>query len=89
MSKFRKDPDATLDYTFDWTRWLSTGEAIVTHQIIAPSGVNVGATVADAEMVTAWISGGTNGNNYIVTCRVTTDQGRTDDRSIILQVLDK
>ena len=25
---FRKDPDAILDYGFDWSEWLASGEII-------------------------------------------------------------
>jgi L-rhamnose isomerase len=87
--RFRKDPDAVLDYTWDWSRWLQAGEAIVSHQILVPTGITLDSSDADAERVTAWLSGGTNGITYTVTCRITTDQGRTDDRSIAVWVLDR
>jgi hypothetical protein len=89
MTKFRKDPDAVLDYSFDWSKWLQGSEAIIAHTVIAPTGITLDSSDADAERVTAWLSGGTNGTTYNVTCRITTDQGRTDDRSIQVWVLDR
>ena len=29
VATFKKDPDATLDYTLDWSQWLPTGDTIV------------------------------------------------------------
>jgi hypothetical protein len=87
--RFRKDPDAILDYTWDWTQWLAQGEAITGHTVIVPTGITLDSSATDAGYVTAWIRGGTNGQTYSVTCRIVTDQGRTDDRSISLYVLDR
>jgi hypothetical protein len=87
--KFRKDPDAVLDYTWDWSLWLQTDEVIVSHQIIVPTGIALDSSDADDERVTGWLSDGTNGQTYTVTCRVSTDQGRTDDRSIAVYVLNR
>lgn len=87
--KFRKDPDAVLDYTWDWNRWLQQGESITAHTIIAPSGITLDTSGTDAGLVTAWLRGGTNGQTYAVTCRIETDQGRTDDRSIAIWVKDR
>jgi hypothetical protein len=87
--RFQKDPDAVLDYTYDWTRWLQAGETISSHSIIVPTGITLGSSATGDGLVTAWLSGGVNGTIYMVTCRITTNQGRTDDRSIWLSVLDR
>jgi hypothetical protein len=85
-SGYVKDPDAILDYRFDWSDWLD-GDTIVT----AAATVTTGATLASQSNTTTahtvWISGGTAGTRYTVTSRITTAAGRTDDRSIILHVL--
>lgn len=79
------DPDATLDYEWDWTGWLGT-DTIATAEIILPTGDDMTLTatvpvVADG-IVTTWLSGATLGMSYRVTCRITTVAGRTDDRTI-------
>jgi hypothetical protein len=89
MSRFRKDPDAILDYQWNWFDWLQPGEVIISHSIIVPSGITLDSSAVDGPYVVAWLRGGTNGQTYIVTCRITTDQGRTDDRSMELRMLDK
>ena len=34
-----KDPDAVLDYGFDWSAWLEAGDTIVTSEWIVPEGI--------------------------------------------------
>lgn len=86
---WRKDPDAVLDWVFDWSEWLAAGEAITSHQVIVPADLTLDSSGDDGSAVTAWLSGGTIGSVHTVTCRVTTDGGRTDDRSITIHVADR
>lgn len=81
-----KDPDANLDYAWDWTSWLPDGDTITSHQVTVPDGLTLGTTTLTGAIVTAWISGGTPGELYTVTCRITTSDGRTDDRSRTIKV---
>lgn len=99
-----KDPNATIDYLFDFapntngrdtngTDWLSSGESIASHTIVSDAGITVDSSVlADSNRsVRVWLSGGTAGNSYNVTCRITTDTvpARVEDRSIVVEVLEK
>lgn len=87
MDKFVKDPDAVLDYTWDWADFLQAGESIVTHAVTSDTAeLDVDSTTADATSITAWLSGGEDYQRALVTCHITTDQGREDDRSIYIQV---
>jgi hypothetical protein len=83
---FTKDPDAVLDYGFDWSQWLSPNEQIVTSTMIASSGINVNSSMNTISQTTVWLSGGTAGFPYTITNRITTNQGRTDDRTITIRV---
>lgn len=88
---FRKDPDAVLDYTWDWSAWLASGETI-TDATVTPSGTGLtvnGTPTTGAATVTAWLTGGTAGTEYLVTCHITTSQGRQDDRTITISVVDR
>ena len=42
MTIFTKDPDAILDFSFDWSDWLDSGagEAIDDHTIDADTGIS-------------------------------------------------
>jgi hypothetical protein len=79
---FVKDPDAVLDYQWDWSDWLAESETISTATVTAPDGITLASTAKSANAVTAWLSGGTAGVDYEVTCRIVTNQSRTDDRTI-------
>ena len=84
-----KDPSAVLDYVFDWTEWLATGETIDNYTITADTGITVDSSTEDAGKVTVWLSGGTAGINYRVACLITTSAGRTDERTIWIKVVDR
>ena len=84
-----KDPSAVLDYEFDWTRWLATGETIDNYTITADTGITVDSSTEDAGKVIVWLSGGTAGINYKVACKITTSAGRTDERTIWIKVVDR
>jgi hypothetical protein len=94
---FTKDPNAILDYRFDWkaatngngtSDYLAASEIITGHTIVAADGITVqsSALVDTATAVVVWLSGGSVGARYSVTCRVTTSAGRTDDRTIYVIV---
>jgi hypothetical protein len=78
-----KDPSARLDYVWDWTAWLAAGETITGQTVAVDSGdVAVdGTPTQTAGKVTAWLTGGTAGTTSLVTCHITTNAGRQDDRT--------
>jgi len=84
-----KDPSAVLDYVFDWTGWLATGETITDYTITADTGITVDRPTEDDGKVTVWLSGGTAGINYKVACLITTSAGRTDERTIWIKVTNR
>lgn len=88
-NKFRKDPDAVLDYKWNWEQWLQAAETIVAHTITVPSGITLDSDSHDTNSVTAWLSGGTINTIYIVACKIVTDGGRTDERSIQIRVAER
>jgi len=84
---FMKDPNAVLDYKWDWSSWLTSGDTITTANVTIASGdVTINSQSNTTTTVTAWISAGTVGTEATLTARVTTAQGRTDDRTITLKI---
>lgn len=81
-SEFIKDPDAVLDYQWDWSDWLAVGETIVSQVVTVPTGITLDSATASTTAVTAWLSGGTAGAVYSVACKIVTSSNRTDERSI-------
>lgn len=85
---FTQDPDAVLDYEWDWAAWLGT-DTIASHTVTAATGLTVDSTEATTTTVTAWLSGGTVGQSYAVTCHIVTAAGREDDRTVTVTVLER
>lgn len=91
-----KDPQAKLDYGVDWSDWLASGDPIQvaewrvslvtndTANVIIHSNTTSGIT----GISTAIISGGSAGNIYTVTCKITTTNGLIDERFFRLAVRD-
>ena len=87
---FTKDPDATLDYVLDWTEWLGAfGDTIATSSWTVPDGLVKVTESNTSVLATVWLSGGTDGQAYSVTNRITTVGGRADDRTIKIKVRNK
>ena len=89
IKNFPKDPQAVLDFEFDWSNWLQSGETISSHDITVPTGITLASDAESGGIVTVWLSGGTDGTNYIVACEITTSSARTDERSMRILVADR
>jgi hypothetical protein len=96
-SIFDKDPQAVLDYKFDWKAltngtgsedWLAASETISSHTVTATTGITVdSSSLTDTSTsVTVWLSAGTDQTTYTVTCHIVTSAARMDDRSITVRV---
>ncbi len=87
-----KDPDATLDYPFDWTQYLAPlTDTITAAEFILELPLVLDRQILNSEgtIAVAWISGGTVGETHRATCRITTAEGRVDDRSIFLKIKER
>lgn len=97
QSEWVKDPDAVLDYKFDWkaltngsgsSDWLAAGETIASHTItvtpvtLSPLTVDSSAETDVDTSVTVWLSGGLAGTEYGVACEIVTSASRTDERTM-------
>ena len=90
---FYKDPDDVLDYFFDWagktngnwnSDWLASGEEITSKTVTAEAGITEDSSAINAAKngVTVWLSGGTAGQSYEVSCKAVTNQGRTVEKTM-------
>ncbi|NVJ71383.1 MAG: hypothetical protein HWE08_13560 [Alphaproteobacteria bacterium] len=93
MTLYAKDPDSTVDYSFDWAAWLTADETITaTSWTISPSdsgAPNLGAQTAAGTVQGIFLSGGVAGNRYRLTCHIETDAGRTGERSLTLRIMER
>lgn len=79
-------PGADLDYSVDWSLWLDDGEVVVTSSWAATSGITLARqALIDGNLTTTFAAGGVEGQNYILTNTITTNQNRIDSRTITLR----
>lgn len=86
MITFTKDPNAVLDYIIDWTEWLGIGDTIKTSTWTVPTGLTKDSDSKTTTTATVWLSGGTAGQEYMVTNSIETISGRKEDRSFNIVV---
>ena len=88
---FPKDPDAVLDYKFDWKseNWLGAAETITARTVTVETGLTKDSDSEAAGIVTVWLSGGTAGESYSVACEIVTSDLRTDERTIQIDVMER
>ena len=84
----QKTVPGVLDYPFDWAAWLA-GDTITSHDVTVGSGITLDRDERAGAVVVAWLSGGVNGQSYLVRCRITTAAGRTEERTISVVVVDR
>lgn len=86
---YLKDPDAVLDYKWDWSSWLQGGETISSSVFTVTAGLTVNSTSNTTTTATVWLAGGTAGLVYSVGNRITTSLGRTDERTVQIRVQER
>jgi hypothetical protein len=84
MTPFTQDPNAVLDYPFDWSVYLAQiNDTIQTSQFIVDSGIVVESdAILNPANTVVWLSGAVKGKRYAVTNHILTAGGREDDWTI-------
>jgi hypothetical protein len=83
-----KDPNAVLDYQFNWASWLGS-DTIQTSTWDVPDGITKTGEDNSDTTATIWLSGGTAGTSYTLVNQIVTAGGRTDERTLVIHVKDK
>lgn len=89
VKTYLKDPDAVLDYGFNWSDWLATDETISTSTWTVPDGITEGSNAKTNIKTSVWLSGGTAGETYDVANKVVTSASRTDERTLSIRVVQR
>jgi hypothetical protein len=91
-----KDPNDVADYGLDWYgttakpgQMLIDADTITASIWIVPDGITRNSDAFDTRTTTIWLSGGTAGETYLLTNRITTAGGRTYDQTARLRVKDR
>ena len=96
-SHIDKDPQSTLDYTLDWSGWITVGDAIATStwDVESISGdvtplTSTGSSFnAGTSVTTIWLANGDLRNTYRVANTITTTNGLTDERYFRINITNK
>lgn len=85
----QKDPDAVLDYSFDWTDWLAGVSDSIDSYSITGTDVAVLSDSRNGAIITVWCGAATPGTVAKLVCRVVTAGARIEDRTIYLIVKER
>lgn len=90
-TNYTKDPQAKLDYGWDWSAWLGTDTISTSTWTVDPAGPVLSNATHDGTKTTVWIAGGVSGSTYTLTNHVLTNStpAREDDRSFKLKVKER
>lgn len=92
-----KDVEAQLTYTFNWSDWLPAADTIatVTYSAAArrndPTPITIESSgIADSNTDTyVELSGGQADKTYIITCKITTNDGLVDRRNFRVKCVNR
>ena len=88
LATFCKDDSEVLDYKMDWDAFLSS-ETISSSSWVVPAGITKDSDSFDPTFTTVWFSGGTIGDQYILTNTIATSAARTATRSFVITMGDR
>ncbi|MBK7424705.1 MAG: hypothetical protein IPJ48_17385 [Propionivibrio sp.] len=89
-TSYKKDPNAILDYTFDWGPYLTAiSDTISSVTWVVSSGITTSSPTNTTTTATVFVTGGVLDTTETLTCRITTAGGRTDDRTISLKIVNR
>jgi len=88
-----KDPGDVLDYILDIGPAIvgNDGDGIATLDVVMapsnPGDLVLQSSTADGSRIVLWLSGGQSGTIYTITCSISTVNGRSLQRSVLLPVI--
>lgn len=80
-----KDPQAVLNYDWDWRPWLAPDDTLTDATFTAPPGLTIqSSSFLTGGVATVWLADGEPRTDYVVTCEITTAAGLIDNRSVTI-----
>jgi len=86
MPTYRKNSSDVIDFGFDWSDWLASGETISSSTWSVPSGLTEDSSDNSTTQTSVWLSGGTAGSKYTISNTIVTSAERTKVRYIDILV---
>jgi hypothetical protein len=85
---FVKDPDAVKDYVMGWATWLAD-DTISSSVWTLPDGITKDSDTNTTTTATIWLSGGSDGHDYVLLNHIVTAADREEEDTITIRVRDK
>lgn len=90
VARISKDPDALLDYAVDWqSEWLPEGDRVIAASAQVESGLTLSFQTLVSGVHVIWLDGGTVGQSYTVVSRITTEDGRRNDFTFVVDIRER
>jgi hypothetical protein len=87
LEEFPKQPGDTITYRFDYRDWLTDmGDTAQSAVVTAETGITVVSSSVASGYVNVKLSGGTDGESYVVTSALTTSGGHVKEAEITIKV---
>jgi hypothetical protein len=87
---FKKDPNATLDYQFNWAEYLTPiTDSILSVAWTLSAGLTQVSQSFTTTTATIFVSGGVLDEVETIACKITTSGGRIDERTISLSIVNR
>lgn len=87
-----KHPADDVDYSVDFTAFLTGGDTISTYSVTVTDGITLGSGDKEPGLVSGnvvfWLSGGENGATYYVSVSIVTAAGRHKTVEASITVMD-
>jgi len=85
-----KDPAAALPWRIDWSAWLAGIGVITNSTWTVPTAITKSTEAIENDTTTAVVlAGGVAGNSYTIANQIVTSDGRIDERSFTLRVIER
>lgn len=84
---FTKDPAAIKDYGFDYALWMSSGDTITSSVFSVGGTCAVTSSSTSSHTAICFVSSGTAGTISKLSNRIVTGQGRTEERSADMRII--
>jgi hypothetical protein len=96
LERFAKQPAEVKDYDVDYAPWLdpmtdtilSSTQTVVCTTTPGDTALVINSVALAPKTLKLWIAGGTDGEKYKITIRVTTAGGRVDESELLFTVKD-
>lgn len=87
LKKYPKQPAEVLDYDFNFTRWFKgKTDSISTWTYTIDPGISVITQVRSGNVIKLVVAGGTSGQTYKLTVRMTSVAGLVKEKEILIVV---